>query len=125
MKKIFFTLVILIATSAMYAQPAPAQTQTEFSMTHAQVLNLEEVKAQIGYPEEAREAGMEGIVRCLIKVNADGKYIMHHMDATTGTTLDQIVEDHLSQLQFSPAVLDGSPITAWTPVVFCFRLTND
>ena len=121
-------LLLLCTSLTAFAQKAPQSpnnASSSFSMSPAEVLNLSEVKSAIGYPEDAQELGHEGSVRCLVKVNPEGKYITHYVDQSAGPILDQAVVEYLLELRFQPAMINGEPVTAWTPVVFRFRLTDD
>ena len=85
-------------------------------------LNMREVQKVIGYPKIAREAGIEGSVVARILVDTDGSYIRHEIVHASHPVLEGVVEQHLSLLQFNPAVKDGKAVKFWVNLPFNFKL---
>ena len=87
-------------------------------------LNMREVQMKIGYPQIARDAGIDGTVVVRILVNTDGSYLRHEVLNSVHPVLDQAVEVHLSKLKFTPAQKDEQPMKFWVNIPFSFKLLD-
>ena len=85
-------------------------------------LNLDFVKKLVGYPGEAKEAGIKGTVVARILVDKEGNYRKHKMLKSIHPILKNTVEQHLHKLRFRPAMKDGKPIMYWVNIPFKFKL---
>ncbi len=85
-------------------------------------LNMRDIKIRIGYPQEAREAGIEGNVVVRILVDQEGNYMRHIVLNEAHPSLQEAVERELPVLQFNPAVMDGKPVAFWVNIPFSFKL---
>lgn len=73
------------------------------------------------YPEFARDAGISGTVVLHVLVGSDGNVLNTRVvDRLVG--LDAAAVDALKEATFSPAILDGRPVAAWTAMAFTFTL---
>jgi protein TonB len=87
-------------------------------------INLEEVKGLIGYPQVARDAGIQGRVVIRILVDETGKYRKHRVINTVHPILTQACEEQIKKLAFTPAIQGGKPIKFWVNVPFNFILMD-
>ena len=69
---------------------------------------LREVKPE--YPEEAREAGVEGDVILLLRIDREGRVSAVKVLAGPGHGLEAAATRAAWQLRFFPATLDGEPV---------------
>ncbi|MEM7656195.1 MAG: TonB family protein [Bacteroidota bacterium] len=95
-----------------------------FAEQEPQVVNLEEVKRQIGYPDLARDAAIEGTVVARILVGVKGEYREHRIINSPHPMLSKSVERQLNQLAFAPAVQGGKPTPFWVNIPFQFQLLD-
>lgn len=75
------------------------------------------------YPDIAKRAGIEGTVIVQVLLNKDGKV----KKALLAKTSDEVfIESALAAAQkwvFTPALMQGKPVTVWVSIPFRFRLT--
>ena len=88
-------------------------------------LNMQEVQQLIGYPQEARDRGIQGTVLTRVLVNAEGTPESYRLLSDTIPILTAQVEAHVMKLRFSPAEVKGEPIAFWVNIPFNFRLINN
>lgn len=88
-------------------------------------LNMEEVRALIGYPPMAMEAEIEGRVILRVLVDTSGNYKKHLVLREVHPILLKAVEKHISKLKFKPAIQDQRAIPCWTTIPFEFKLEKD
>lgn len=87
-------------------------------------VNLNDIKSLIGYPQIARDAGIQGVVLVRVLVDKTGNYDRHRIVKSVHPILDEAVEQHLSKLKFTPAIQGGRPIKFWVNIPFNFKLLN-
>ena len=85
-------------------------------------LNMRDIRMSIGYPMEAREAGIEGTVVVRVLVDAEGKYVRHVVLNGAHPALEESVTNQISKLTFSPAMQEGEPVKFWVNIPFAFKL---
>lgn len=85
-------------------------------------LNLDAIKRAIGYPEEARERGISGEIIVRVLVDELGKYQDHEIIQPGHETLQAAVEANVTELTFSPAVINGANTASWVNIPFKFML---
>ncbi len=85
-------------------------------------LNMAEVQRAIGYPQEARDQGIEGMVVARILVDESGNYVRHEWAKAEPALLVEAVEQEIAQLEFTPAQKDGKPVWFWVNLPFNFKL---
>ncbi len=87
-------------------------------------INLRDIQKEIGYPEQAREAGIQGNVVVRILVDEEGSYIKHNVLNSVHPLLEEAVVNKIEALTFEPAIKDGKEIKFWVNVPFKFELLN-
>lgn len=87
-------------------------------------INMEDIKKAIGYPQIARDAGIEGDVVARVLVDQYGKYLDHKIIKQQHPILAKAVQSKVDRLQFTPAVQGGKPIKFWVNIPFSFKLVN-
>ncbi|MEL6132883.1 MAG: TonB family protein [Bacteroidota bacterium] len=117
-------MILLLPISGL-AQIYPDANQFIYAEEEPQPLNLPEVQASIGYPEEARAKGIEGTVVTRILVDSTGRYIKHIVISDPDPALTRAVSERLSALKFDPAIAGGKPINFWVNLPFRFKLTGE
>lgn len=86
-------------------------------------INLNEIKAQIGYPPEALEADVAQTVIARVLVDTMGLYVKHKI--TKGhPLLNSAVEAKLPEIVFTPAEQSGKKIMFWVNIPFSFKITD-
>ncbi len=87
-------------------------------------VNMEEIKKMIGYPQLARDAGIEGQVVVRVLVDKNGNYAKHRVINQVHPILAKACEEQLPKLKFTPAIQGGKPIQFWVNIPFNFKLLN-
>ncbi|MDB4285909.1 TonB family protein [bacterium] len=87
-------------------------------------VNMEEIRKLIGYPELARDAGIEGQVVVRVLVDKFGKYRKHKVIKRIHPILAEACEKQLPKMRFTPAIQGGDPIHFWVNIPFKFVLKN-
>ena len=87
-------------------------------------VNMADVQKAIGYPQVARDAGIEGAVVVRVLVNEKGNFLRHKIINSVHPVLDKAVEKQLPNLRFTPAIQGGKPIKFWVNIPFNFKLIN-
>jgi protein TonB len=105
-------------------EPEPDFNEFVFVSQEPEPINIDDIKALIGYPDVAREANIEGKVVVRILVGKNGKYIKHKVIKKAHPMLAQAVEQHIGKLTFTPALQGNQPIKFWVNVPFAFQLIN-
>lgn len=85
-------------------------------------VNMDDIKKVIGYPQIARDAGIEGTVVVRVLVDKKGNYDKHRVINGVHPILTKAVEEHIGKLKFSPAIQGGKPIPFWVNIPFNFKL---
>ncbi len=95
---------------------------TEYHPTECEPMII--FRAVPEYPDIAKRAGIEGTVIVQVLLNKDGKV----KKALLGKTSDEVfTESALAAAQkwvFTPALMQGKPVTVWVSIPFQFRLTG-
>lgn len=110
-----------IVPNTPLSENEPDPTDFVFLDEEPEPLNLEDVKAMIGYPKEAKEQGITGTVIARILVNEKGDSSRYILVKKVHKSLYEAVEEHVFKLKFSPALKDKKPILFWTNIQFRFR----
>jgi protein TonB len=87
-------------------------------------LNLDEVKALIGYPSPAKDAEIEGKVVVKVCVNESGVMEKYILEEDPHPILSEAVTAQLDQLRFTPAKYQGKAIKCWISLPFDFYLSG-
>ncbi|MEM6800331.1 MAG: TonB family protein [Bacteroidota bacterium] len=96
----------------------------DFGSREPEPYNIHNVKMMIGYPQIARDQGIQGTVLRRVLVSKDGTYIKHKLMNSSLKYLTEAVERHIDKLKFTPAVQDFKPIEFWVNIPFNFKLLN-
>ena len=101
-------------------------TSTEFILLEKepQPVNMDELKAMIGYPPMALEAAIQGKVMLRVMIDKNGDYVKHTVFKDPHPILTKAVTDKISHLKMTPGIQAGRPIKVWVTVPFDFHLLN-
>jgi D-alanyl-D-alanine endopeptidase (penicillin-binding protein 7) len=89
--------------------------------THAQVMFRSCEKPH--YPAEDLAAGHEGTVTLSFLVTTDGKVGGSNVLKSSGyRAMDEAARTVIAKCQFTPAIIDGRPQTAWTTIQYVWTL---
>ncbi|MEM6261248.1 MAG: TonB family protein [Bacteroidota bacterium] len=106
------------------AEEDPPIDMVNFAAEEPQTINMNEVRKMIGYPELAKNNGIEGMVVIRILVDKYGNYKKHKVIKKIHPLLSKACEAHLSKLRFTPAIQGGNPIPFWVNIPFRFILVD-
>ncbi len=87
-------------------------------------VNIDDIKSLIGYPNIAKDAGIQGQVVVRVLVDKTGNYAQHKIVKSVHPILDEAVSQQLSKLKFTPAIQGGRPIKFWVNIPFAFKLID-
>ncbi|MEM7369100.1 MAG: energy transducer TonB [Bacteroidota bacterium] len=85
-------------------------------------VNMEDLIKLVGYPQMAKDAGIEGTVVVRILVDKTGTYAKHKVINSVHPILDRVVAKHIHRLKFTPAIQGKKPIKFWVNIPFKFQL---
>jgi protein TonB len=105
-------------------EQAPSIDAFIFAEEEPRPVNMDDIKKLIGYPQIARDAGIEGSVVVRVLVDKKGNYNRHKIINQVHPILAKAVEEHLNKLKFTPAIQGGKPIQFWVNIPFNFKLLN-
>jgi len=106
------------------AEPEPDINAFVFAEEEPKPINMADIQKAIGYPQIARDAGIEGSVVVRVLVNEVGRYSRHKVINQVHPILTKAVEEHVGKLRFTPAIQGGKPIKFWVNIPFAFKLLN-
>ncbi|MEM6803725.1 MAG: M56 family metallopeptidase [Bacteroidota bacterium] len=106
------------------AGDGPVMIEMKVDNNRPEAINLNEIKKTIGYPQIARDAGIDGQVLARIEVNQYGEYVTHEILKSDHAILKNAVEAHLSKLKFEVPIKDGEAVSAKVTLPFNFKLLN-
>lgn len=110
---------------ATYWNEKGKQIKGTLEYQEPQPKNMRSVQRAIGYPEEARNAGVEGIIMARVLVDEKGRYVKHKFPCPAPDILKTAVSKELPKLRFIPALLEGNRKTKfWVNIPFEFKLLN-
>jgi len=100
------------------------KTYQQFEVDKAPVaVNLSQVQGSMRYPEIARSSGIEGKVTVKVLVGPDGSVVS--VGGFSGPDVfREEVSSKVMNLQFTPALQQGSPVRCWVSVPFNFKLSG-
>jgi len=87
-------------------------------------INMEQLKNLIGYPELAKQAGVEGKVTLRVLVDKRGRYKKHLVLRSPSNLLLRPVEKQLPKLIFTPGIQNQRPVPVWVNIPFDFVLNR-
>lgn len=106
------------------AEPEPDINAFIFAEEEPKPINMADIQKAIGYPQIARDAGIEGNVVVRVLVDELGNYSRHKVINQVHPILTKAVEEHVNKLRFTPAIQGGEPIKFWVNIPFSFKLLN-
>lgn len=122
LKLVSLSLALLLCGFGALAQTeAEANDRTRVDKDPIPI-NLEEVRARIGYPELAVATRSQGRVMMRVLVDQSGNCLKHQILQDPGSLLSRAVDDQITLLKFKPAIFDGHPIKCWVKIPFEFQL---
>lgn len=89
-----------------------------------QPINMADIQKLVGYPQLARDAGIQGSVVLRVLVDKSGNYKDHKIINQAHPILSKAVEAKIELLKFTPAIQGGKPIYFWVNIPFNFRLLD-
>ena len=114
LKTLFAVLgIVYLALSLSFAQESPKDH------------NLDEIYAMVGYPEHAREAGIEGSVQLRVLIDQQGRYVRHEVQYEAHRWLTEACVAAIPNLRLPKGSLEGKPMMYWVSVPFSFYLPDD
>lgn len=87
-------------------------------------VNMDELTGLIGYPQIAKEGGLEGKVVLRVKIDKLGNYEKHVVLKSPHTILLKAVTDHIDHLVCTPGIQSGKAIPVWVTIPFNFVLNR-
>ncbi|MCI4668112.1 MAG: energy transducer TonB [Bacteroidia bacterium] len=105
-------------------EKTPDPNEFIFAEQQPKPINMDDIKKLIGYPQIARDAGIEGNVVVRVLVDKKGNYKDHRVINQVHPILAKAVEAKLPNLKFTPAIQGGKPIQFWVNIPFNFKLID-
>ena len=102
----------------------PDINQFVFAEEEPSPINMSDVQKLLGYPQIARDAGIEGSVVVRVLVGKKGQYKKHKIINQVHPILAKAVEKEIGKLRFTPAIQGGKPIDFWVNIPFNFKLLD-
>ena len=99
-------------------KPEPDINAFVFAEEEPKPVMTDDIHQVLGYPQIARDAGIEGNVVVRVLVDEDGKYSRHKVINQVHPVLAKAVEEHVGNLRFTPAIQGGKPIKFWVNIPF-------
>lgn len=82
-------------------------------------------RAEVVYPEEAKKAGVEGIVYVQVLVDKQGKVTKVKVAKSDSKVLEKAAVDAAKQWTFSPGLSkEKKPVAVWVTLPFKFKLAE-
>jgi outer membrane biosynthesis protein TonB len=100
----------------------PGPMEFVLNEREARCINLDSVKAAIGYPSLAKEKEIEGRVIVRVLVDRQGNYNRHIRIKDPNPILTDAVEAKIANLHFQHAMHRNEPVWEWVTIPFDFRL---
>lgn len=80
---------------------------------------------EVPYPPEAKRAGVEGQVKLLLRIDAQGRVVSARVLSDPGAGLGEAARAGSLQFRFSPGLLDGEPVEVTDfPYAYTFALVE-
>ena len=123
----FFGLLLLPFLGFSQIDPTREIGPNEFVILDKEPvpLNLSELKALIGYPNEALHAGIDGQVLIRIMIDEQGEYLKYLILNDPHPILTNSVLQKIDSIRFTPAYQGGKPVKCWVTIPFHFTLNPD
>jgi len=98
----------------------PIRYETDGPITEPRAIHKPNPK----YPEEARKAGVTGVVVIDAEISAEGRVVNMKVLRTADEVFVQPTLDALSQWEFEPATLDGKPVAVYYVLTVRYALSD-
>jgi len=85
-------------------------------------VNLEEIQKQIEYPQQAKDAEIQGTVTFRIYFDENGRYVKHKLMNSPHPFLTKEAVKHLAKVRVSPALMGDKAVGSWVTIPIRFRL---
>ena len=122
---LFFCLISLsLSLSAQdkafrFMQASPGSLLPEVA---ANPINLTDIIRQVEYPAQAYQAGIEGLVQVMVRVDRNGNYMEHEIVNSPHELLSRAVSPYLGCLKFEPAQVGSMAVESWKALPFRFKI---
>ena len=114
---------------ASMAGQAPAQIPDDLNpgvvTVDPTMLNLDSVRMAIGYPQEARDLGIQGEVIIRVRFDKQGRYERDTLIQGVHPILDDAIRAKVIFLRCTPAIIDGQPAPFYVNIPFKFKLLDN
>jgi TonB family protein len=101
-----------------------ASWQDQWGNIEPQPMNMNDVRRAIGYPEIARDAGIQGQIIVMAKVNKWGAVDSVRLERGVHPILDEPVAKNSWDIKFTPTIIDGELAPFWVHIPFRFKLID-
>ena len=124
-------LGLVLATFAFYSNAADETVPSPGTINPAQALsylppkflNMEECRPV--YPDVAKNAEQQGVVKVRLSVNRNGKFIGYKMLSSSGySSLDDATTGAFAKCKFKPAYKNGKPIASSLDATYVWKLED-
>jgi hypothetical protein len=88
----------------------------------AKPTNMEEVRALMGTPKNAKNKEVMGTIVLDILVDMHGYYVRHQIIRNPNSVLLSAVVKHINKLKFQPGTINGEPADVWARTSFVFDI---
>lgn len=95
-----------------------------FGAEEPRAINMNDIRNLVGYPQIARDAGIEGMVVLRVLIDERGNYVRHKVIKQAHPILAEACEQKVNRLKFTPAIQGNRPIKFWVNVPFSFKLMH-
>lgn len=102
----------------------PADSLFQLVTDEPRTINLDDIRKLIGYPQIARDAGIEGMVVLRVLIDERGNYVRHKIIKQAHPILAEACESKVNRLKFTPAIQGSRAIKFWVNVPFNFKLVH-
>lgn len=97
--------------------------ENEFMAVEQEVaFDLEGIKKNVKYPENAMRLGIQGKVNVAVLVGKDGSILNVKVTDSDNVNLNQAAIDAIRKSTFIPAKQNGQPVTSWVRIPIDFKL---
>lgn len=111
-----------VAESATQLTASP--NSTAYESGNVSVKPKVKKQIQIVYPQQAKDARIEGPVKLSVVINAEGSVADVSVLEGPGYGLDEAAREALKQFEFSPAEVEGRKVPVRIVYVYRFRLES-
>jgi len=112
------------AKSSLDAVELKDGAKEEIKLAHDPMFDLEEIQKNLVYPEDAKNAGIEGKVVIRALIGKDGVPTNIKVVYSDNTILDSAAIKAILKTKFSPATINNQPTTAWVTIPVVFKLSE-